>query len=55
MDFGIVPGTMIKKIIQSPSGDPSMYEIRGTLVAIRKIQTDMIFIKSAEQEKNDAA
>ena len=36
LDLGIIPGTIIKPILKSPSGDPRAFEVRGTLLAIRK-------------------
>ncbi|MBS3945249.1 MAG: metal-dependent transcriptional regulator [Melioribacter sp.] len=45
LDFGIVPGTVIKARLKSLSGDPTAYEVRGTTVALRKNQSDKIFIK----------
>jgi DtxR family Mn-dependent transcriptional regulator len=45
LDFGIVPGTVIKPRLKSLSGDPTAYEVRGTTVALRKNQSDKIFIK----------
>jgi DtxR family Mn-dependent transcriptional regulator len=45
LDLGIVPGTKIKAVISSIGGDPRAYEVRGTLLALRKDQTDHIYIK----------
>jgi Fe2+ transport system protein FeoA len=45
MDLGVVPGTTIRAEMQSASGDPTAYDIRGALVALRKQQTGMIFIQ----------
>jgi DtxR family transcriptional regulator, Mn-dependent transcriptional regulator len=50
LDFGIVPGTKIQTRLRSLKGDPSAYEIRGTLIAIRKNQSDLIFVKRIEKE-----
>ena len=36
LDLGIIENTPIKAVLKSPSGDPRAYEIRGTLIAIRK-------------------
>lgn len=35
LDLGIIPGTIIKPVLKSPSGDPRAFEIRSTLLAIR--------------------
>ena len=44
MDLGIVPGTRISSEFESPSGEPVAYEIRGTLIALRRDQSDYIRI-----------
>ena len=46
MDFGVVPGTKIKPIIRSIGSDPTGYIIRGATVALRKKQSDQIYIKT---------
>ncbi|MCK9408115.1 MAG: metal-dependent transcriptional regulator [Bacteroidetes bacterium] len=45
MDLGVVPGTTIRAEMQSASGDPTAYNIRGALVALRQQHADMIFIQ----------
>lgn len=49
LDFGIVPGTLIKPQLRSLSGDPIAFEVRGTTIALRKIQSDKIFIKRKDK------
>jgi len=51
LDFGIVPGTTITPRLVSFSGDPVAYNIRGTSIALRKEQAEMIFIEESEKEK----
>jgi DtxR family Mn-dependent transcriptional regulator len=46
MDLGILPGTVIQAEMNSPSGDPTAYRIRGALIALRDDQADLIRIKS---------
>lgn len=48
MDLGIVPGTKIEAELQSLTGDPVAYKVRGTTVALRKQQTDKIFLVNDE-------
>lgn len=36
MDMGFIEGTEIKCLNRSPSGDPTAYFIRGTVIALRK-------------------
>ncbi|MFA5834733.1 MAG: metal-dependent transcriptional regulator [Bacteroidota bacterium] len=45
MDLGVVPGTIIKAEMTSASGDPTAYNIRGALVALRQQHANMIFIE----------
>ena len=44
MDLGIVPGTKIEAELESVTGDPVAYKVRGTTVALRKQQTDKIYL-----------
>jgi len=50
MDLGIIPGTKIKAELISAGGDPVAYNIRGALVALRKQQSNLIFINDILQE-----
>ncbi len=45
LDLGIVPGTTVRAEMQSASGDPIAYNIRGSTIALRKMHTRMIFIQ----------
>lgn len=53
LDFGVVPGTIIKPNLKGTTGDPTAYSIRGASVALRKQQADMIFIKSKEENDDE--
>jgi DtxR family Mn-dependent transcriptional regulator len=44
LDLGILPGTVIKAEMVSPSGDPTAYRIRGALIGLRQEQADLIYI-----------
>lgn len=48
LDLGIVPGSKITAQLKSLNGDPTAYEIRGATIALRKKQSDYIFIKKIE-------
>lgn len=50
MDLGILPGTIIKAEMVSPSGDPTAYYIRQSLIGLRKEQADYIFITEDLEE-----
>ncbi|MFC1974887.1 iron dependent repressor, metal binding and dimerization domain protein [Chloroflexota bacterium] len=49
MDLGILPGTLVGAEMTSPSGDPTAYRVRGTLIALRQEQADMINITRQEE------
>ncbi len=36
LDMGLVKGTKIVPVLISPSKDPRAFEVRGTIIAIRK-------------------
>lgn len=50
MDLGIVPGTKIEAELESFSGDPIAYNVRGTTVALRKQQTDKIYLLNEDEK-----
>ena len=45
LDLGLVKGTQIIPVLKSPSGDPTAYEIRKTLIALRKEDSTLINLK----------
>lgn len=45
LDLGLVRGTKVTPVFKSPSGDPTAYEIRKTLIALRKEDVKSIDIK----------
>ena len=47
LDLGVLPGTDIVAELQSPSGDPMAYRIRGALIALRRPQARGIYIRRA--------
>jgi len=42
LDLGIVPGTVVTAEFTSPGGDPVAYRIRGALIALRRVQAELI-------------
>lgn len=48
MDLGILPGTRIIAEMRSPGGDPTAYNIRGALIALRREQAHLIKVKRIE-------
>jgi DtxR family Mn-dependent transcriptional regulator len=49
LDLGILPGTLIRAEMTSPSGDPTAYRVRGALIALREEQAGLINIKRVEE------
>jgi DtxR family Mn-dependent transcriptional regulator len=50
MDLGILPGTIVKVEMNSPSGDPTAYKIRDALIALRSEQASLIQVRSGTEE-----
>ena len=44
LDLGLVAGTKLKPVFISPSGDPTAYEFRGSLISIRNDDAKLIEI-----------
>ena len=44
LDLGLISGTIITPVFKSPAGDPIAYEIRKTLIALRKEDSQLITI-----------
>lgn len=42
LDLGIVKGTNITPILKSPSGDPTAFLVRGSMIALRKEDAELI-------------
>lgn len=45
LDLGIIVDTIIEALHKSPSGDPTAYQIRGAVIALRKEEANKILIK----------
>jgi DtxR family Mn-dependent transcriptional regulator len=45
LDLGVVPGTVVRVDLVSPSGNPVAYNIRGAAIALRREQADRILIR----------
>ena len=53
MDLGIIPGTFVEAQLRSARGDPTAYRVRGSLIALRQDQTNLIEIKPLGVEEKD--
>jgi len=46
LDFGILPGAKISILMKSPMQDPVGYLVKDTIVALRKKQAELIYIRT---------
>ncbi len=54
MDLGILPGATLEIAMQNPLGDPTAYQIRGAIIALRKEQAQLIQITLDNQKERSA-
>jgi len=52
LDLGIIPGTEIGVELVNPSGDPTAYRIRGTVIALRDDQARLIRVTPLDENQN---
>lgn len=45
LDLGLVDGTIVEALQQSPSGDPVAYSIRGAVIALRSEDAVKVIIE----------
>lgn len=45
LDLGLIQGCNIIPVLKAPFGDPIAYEIRGSTLALRKEETDLIKVE----------
>lgn len=48
LDLGFVAGTTVEVEMVSPSGDPTAYRVRGTVIALRREQANLVRIELQE-------
>lgn len=49
-DIGLVPGTKIKVVHQSPAGNPKAYLVRGSVIALRNDDAEKITVRVEDYE-----
>lgn len=49
LDFGFVPGNAVTSVLKSPLGDPTAYEIMGSIVALRNDMASLINITNSTE------
>ncbi|MFT4147119.1 MAG: FeoA family protein [Mobilitalea sp.] len=45
--LGLTRGTRVEVIRKGPSGDPTVYNIRGTMIALRKEEASLISVTTS--------
>ncbi|MGO3732813.1 MAG: FeoA family protein [Vagococcus sp.] len=45
VDLGFYKGTLVKKVLVSPKGDPVAYRVRGTTIALRNSDAQYIEVE----------
>lgn len=45
LDLGLVSGTVVEAMHKSPSGDPTAYNIRGAVIALRSEEAGKILVE----------
>ena len=46
-DMGVTPGTLLTWLFDAPCGDPVAFEVRGTVIAIRRDDAEGIKVQYA--------
>lgn len=46
LDLGLVSDTEIEALQKSPSGDPTAYHIRGTVIALRSEEASKVLVEA---------
>jgi len=45
LDLGLLPGTVIERLMASPAGDPVCYRVRGAMIALRSVDAGQIAVR----------
>lgn len=46
LDLGFVPGTVVRALRRAPLGDPTLYELRGTQLCLRRSEARRIEVRA---------
>jgi ferrous iron transport protein A len=46
LDLGLVPGTRVRHLRRAPLGDPSVYELRGIQLSLRRSEAARIRVRA---------
>lgn len=45
IDIGMIKGTTVEALCRSPSGDPTAYSVKGSVIALRSEDAEKIILK----------
>lgn len=48
LDLGFIQGTNVVCVLHSPLGDPIAFQVRNTMIALRKTEASKIFVLKDE-------
>lgn len=54
-DMGMIEGTRVECLGQSPLGNPTAYLIRGAVIALRNEDADSVLVEGTEKRIENAA
>lgn len=49
LDLGLVYDTTVESLRKSPAGDPTAYEIRGAVIALRSEEASKILVETIQR------
>ncbi len=49
-DLGFTTGTWVQCVRCAPMGDPTAYEVRGAVIALRKDDADLVYVQTDERK-----
>ena len=53
LDLGLLPGTEVRAVMESPLGSPIAYDIRGSVLALRPEDTSKIVVKLSSSLRDE--
>ncbi len=45
MDLGFTPGARVTRLFAAPSGDPAAYYVRGSVIALRRSEAELVTLR----------
>jgi ferrous iron transport protein A len=55
LDLGLLPGTEVRAVMKSPMGDPTAYNIRDSMFALRSEDALKIIVKPLSSQHDEEA